>query len=237
MKNYNYLKSQLHDCFLVIDSCLGSIYKGEEHMYRALAGQLRILWWDDNINKKTILLKLHPEIRIKKIKPIEWSDKNSGPIYMNQSNGSTNRIGKMPFEIIKYSNNLVISDFLYVETEDYLDQKAWLEQYIHFTPKPIRIIDIVDHVANKGGGSHIDKNPSPMLKLLYKKVPTGHTFAELFIIALSRLTQNIGEQLLGFAGCKVPLAIQNDRHEKLYFHMVMHVELAEAIKEKQFNNG
>ena len=83
-------------------------------MYRPLAGQLRILWCDKNRGEDiSLLIQLYEGLRIKRLRPVNWSDKGAGPIAMIQGPAGTNRIGIMPFEIVKYSNELVVSNFLY----------------------------------------------------------------------------------------------------------------------------
>jgi len=199
-------------------------------MYRPLAGQLRILWCDSNSGKDISLLPcLHNEIHIRKLRLVNWSDKGSGPLSMIQGPSGTNRIGRMPFEIVKYSNGLVVANFLHSESEDALDLKSWIEQSVNFFPTPITVKEVVKHVADKGGGSHVDKKASYKLNLLYQLAPTGNPYAEIFILALGRLTQHIGEKVLGYEGCKVPFELLNDRHEIYECLMLAHVELAEAL--------
>ncbi len=203
-------------------------------MYRPLAGQLRILWCDKNRGEDiSLLIQLYEGLRIKRLRPVNWSDKGAGPIAMIQGPAGTNRIGIMPFEIVKYSNELVVSNFLYDESKELLDIKSWIEQSINFFPTPVTIKEVVRHVADKGGGAHVDKNSSYKLNLLYQKAPTGTLYAEAFTLALGRLTQNIGEKVLGYKGCKVPLEVANDRHEIYECLMLVHVELADALSQKQ----
>lgn len=218
---------------MVVDTCLSSIYKGENHMYRPLAGQLRIMWCDYNRGEDiSLLTKLHSDIKIRKLRSVNWSANGSGPLSMIQGPSGTNRLGRMPFEVIKYNNGLVVSNFLFEESEDALEINSWIEQSVNFFPAPVTIKDVVRHVSDKGGGAHVDKNASYKLNLLYQKAPTGTSYAEVFTLALGRLTQHIGEKVLGFEGCKVPFELINDRHEIFECLMIAHVELAEALNEK-----
>jgi hypothetical protein len=233
MEKKEYLQSHFQECLQVVDTCLASIYKGENHMYRALAGQLRILWCDKNRGKDiSLLIKLHNNLKIRKLRPVNWSDKGSGSLAMIQGPSSTNRIGRMPFEIVKFSNGLVVSNFLYDNSEEVLDIKNWIEQSINFFPTPVTIKEVVRDVADKGGGAHVDKNASYKLNLLYQKAPTGTPYAEVFTLALGRLTQHIGEKVLGYEGCKVPFELKNDRHEIYECLMLARVELPEALSKK-----
>ena len=233
MKNKEYLQSHFQECLQVVDTCLASIYRGENHMYRPMAGQLRILWCDQCRGEDlSLLIKLHNNLKINKLRPVNWSDKGSGPLVMTQGPSGTNRIGRMPFEIVKYSNGLVVSNFLFDETEEVLDIKNWIEQSINFFPTPVTIKEVVRHIADKGGGAHVDKNASYKLNLLYQKSPTGTPYAEVFTQALGRLTQQIGEKVLGYSGCKVPFELTIDRHEIFECLMLAHVELAEALSKR-----
>lgn len=235
MKNREYLQTHLQECFHVIDSCLADYYAGETHMYRPLAGQLRLLWRDFNRGKEiSLLLKLHPEIRIRKLQPLAWSSRNALLVWCVQLENETSRVTAMPYEIIRYRNDLVIADFLYTEPEETIDIKNWITQLVCYVPAPLTGVDIVKHIADKGGGSHVDDKISAELRRMYEKVPTGtgHTYAELFIVALARLTQQIGEKILGYTGCKVPFDLQNDRHEIFRPLMLAHKDLANALSRK-----
>ena len=59
---------ELAECFAVIDTCLATYYGGAKHMYRALAGQLRILLCD----KPPLLSRVFPDLAIGALRPIEW---------------------------------------------------------------------------------------------------------------------------------------------------------------------
>jgi hypothetical protein len=59
---------ELAECFAVINTCLATYYGGAEHMYRPLAGQLRILLCD----KPPLLSRVFPDLAIGALRPIEW---------------------------------------------------------------------------------------------------------------------------------------------------------------------
>jgi len=232
MKNKEYLKAHLQECFQTIDTCLTSIYEGESHMYRSLAGQLRILLADKKDGKEnSLLFLLHPEINIKKLQPIEWKKGDEARMFIRDSPGSTNRYGVMPYEITQYSNDLAVADFLFSPVKEFLTVPEWMNQFLTYTPTPVTIRQVLKGVADQGGGAHVDSEPSYELKLLYQKAPSGNTFAELFIIALARLVQNIAEKIIGYKGCKVPEELQNQKQHKFTSMLAAHVELADAYKE------
>ena len=62
-----------------------------------------------------------------------------------------------------------------------------------------------------------------------QKVPTGQTYEEMFIIALARSIQLIGEELFKYKGVKVPFELRNDEHERYSSILVAHKEKAAAL--------
>jgi hypothetical protein len=227
-----YLKSQLKDCFKVIDTCLACFYANENHMYKPLAGQLRILLCDSLRGKDNSLLPMvFPDLRIGSLTSIAWSDHRNGLLALHQPPNGNARIARMPYEITRYRNGLVVSDLL-CDNNRVLDISSWMDQHITYHPTPLTARKIVRHVADKGGGSHVDKNSSPQLRYMKKLTPTGQTFGELFVLALGRLVQAIGERLFDYSGPKVPLELQNDSHEKFSSLLIAHVEYAAALSHR-----
>ena len=238
MENKEYLQAHLQECFQTIDTCLAAIYNGESHMYRSLAGQLRILLSDKFRRKEnSLLIRLHPDVRIKKLQPVEWKKGGVSGVITADSPDSTNRYGLMPYEIIQYSNGLAVADFLYSQDNESLTITEWMDQFLTYTPTQVTVRQIVKGVADQGGGAHVDSKPSMSLTFLYKKAPSGNTFAELFIIALARLIQNIAEDIIGYKGCKVSDELLNKEHHKYRSILAAHVELADHYKEmKPYNH-
>src|SRR5260370_15704327 len=101
---------ELAECFAVIDSCLACYYRGEKHMYRPLAGQLRILLCDQH----PLLARVFSTIKIGSVRKIEWSAPDQTALF----DGSNARLrvqhppdqefglATMPFLITKYSSGL-----------------------------------------------------------------------------------------------------------------------------------
>ena len=229
METEKYLRSQLRDCFKVIDTCLACFYANERHMYKPLAGQLRILLCDSNRRKDNSLLpRIYPALKISGLAPINWSTHRAGPIAMRQPDNGTARIAMMPFEIIRYRNGLVVANLL-CNKNNLLDVSTWMDQDVTIHPTPLTAREIVRHIADKGGGSHIDKDSSPQLRYMSQLTPAGQPFGELFVLALGRLCQAIGEQIFDYKGPKVPPELQNDVQEKFKLTMAAHVEYAEVL--------
>lgn len=198
-------------------------------MYKPLAGQLRILLCDSCKGKDNSLLpRVFPDLRIGSLTSIDWSEHQNGLIALYQPPNGNARIARMPYEITRYRNGLVISDLL-CDNNRVLDISSWMDQHITFHPTPLTAREIVRHVADKGGGSHVDKDSSPQLRYMNKLTPTGQTFGELFVLALGRFAQAIGERLFDYTGPKVPLELQNDAHEKFSSLLVAYVEYADAL--------
>ena len=226
MNNKEYLKAELKICFELIDTILECHYAGKKNMYRLLAGQLRILLCHKN-RGNMLLPRVFPEIVLSSLKTIDWSDEKNEEIMMHDPNGDA-RISRMPFEIIRYSNGLVVAD-LFFNKDEMLDTKSWINQALTYNPTPLTINDIIIHIAEKGGGAHVDNSPSPQLRYMRQRTPTGQTYAEMFIIALARTVQLIGEELFNYEAPKVPFELRNDKHERYNSLVVAHKEKANAL--------
>ncbi len=61
------LHIELSEVFAVLNSCLRCYYEGETHMYRPMAGQLRILLCD---SFSPLFSRVFPELRIEAIRAI-----------------------------------------------------------------------------------------------------------------------------------------------------------------------
>ncbi len=229
METDEYLKNQLRESFKVIDTCLSCCYAKETHMYRPLAGQLRILLCDSTKKKDNSLLsRVYPNIQLSGLASIDWSKNECSFVALHQPSDGTARIASMPYEITQYSNGLAVADLLY-NNEVMLDIPSWMDQCVTHHPTSLTIRDIVRHIADKGGGAHVDSNSSAELRYMSQSTPVGRPFGELFILALARLAQAIGEKLLKYEGVKVPFELRNAQHTKYNSLLVAHHELAEAL--------
>lgn len=198
-------------------------------MYKPLAGQLRILLCDSTKKKDNSLLpRVYPNIQLSGLASINWSNNKSSFTALYQAPNGTARIASMPYEITQYSNGLAVADLLYNE-EEMLDIPSWINQCVTHYPTSLTIQDIVRHIADKGGGAHVDSNSSAKLKYMSQSTPAGRPFGELFILALARLAQAIGEELFNYEGVKMPFELRNARHTKYNSLLVAHHERAEAL--------
>lgn len=229
METDEYLKSQLREAFRVIDTCLACCYSKETHMYKPLAGQLRILLCDSTKKKDNSLLSgVYPDIRLGGLTSIDWSDNESSFVALHQPSDGTARIASMPYEITQYKNGLAVADLL-CNKKVMLDIPSWMNQFVTHHPTSLTIRDIVRHIADKGGGAHVDSNSSVELRYMSQSTPVGRPFSELFILALARLTQRIGEKLFNYEGVKVASELRSAKHIKYNSLVVAHHELAEAL--------
>lgn len=111
MDQRDYLKQQLREALKVVDSCLESIYSGNLHMYRPLAGQLRILLCDTQRQRdNSLLVSAYPKLEVSTLASISWSDRESEHVELRQPPDGIARIAQMPFEITIYSNGLAVTD-------------------------------------------------------------------------------------------------------------------------------
>lgn len=223
-----YLKQQLQDSLAVVDTCLECIYSGKPHMYRALAGQLRLLLCDTSRGKDNSLLAAnYPKLEVSGLDPINWSPSEAGMVRMAQPAGGTNRIAQMPLEISLYSNGLAVADLL-MDRNTLHPISKWADQRLTFHPARLSAKAVIRTVADKGGGAHVDAQASPELRLIYQYTPAGRTYAELFVIAIGRFVQALGERLLLQQGCRVPKELTSAEHQKFNLSVAAHHEWTEA---------
>lgn len=223
-----YLKGQLQDSFAVVDTCLDCIYQGKAHMYRPLAGQLRLLLCDANRGAdNSLLAAVYPRLEVSSIEPISWSRDEAGGIRMAQNEAGTNRIAQMPLQIDEYANGLVVADLL-VQKDELLPIARWAEQRLTIHPTRLNVRTVVRTVADKGGGAHVDRNSSAELRLMYQRTPPGRTYAELFVVGIGRFVQRLGEQLLGYKGCRVPETLTSLAHHRYNLLVAAHQDVADA---------
>ena len=232
MNTEKYLKAELKECFEIIDTLLESFYLGKNHIYKPLAGQLRIMLCKGTGNR--LLHRVYPKLILTRLKKMDWSKEKSEEIMMHDPSGKA-LITRMPFEFTSYSNGLVVADLLF-DKDKMLEIQSWKDQVVTHCPTSLTINDIIIHIADKGGGSHMDNIPTDELNYMKYKIPTGQTYAEMFIIALARTVQQIGENLFNYEGSKVPFKLLNDAHEKYNIAVVAHKEKAASLSNYQPKN-
>lgn len=229
MKADEYLKNQLRESFKVIDTCLACCYSKETHMYRPLAGQLRILLCDSSKkNDNSLLPRVYPNIQLSGLASIDWLNKECSFAALHQPADGAARIASMPYEITQYTNGLAVADLL-CNKEVILDIPSWMNQCVTHHPTSLTVRDIVRHIADKGGGAHVDSGSSAELRYMSQSTPVGVPFGELFILALARLAQRIGEKLFNYKGVRVATELREAQQVKYNSLLVAHHELAEAL--------
>ena len=226
-----YLKEELKETFKVINTCLSCIYSGETHMYRALAAQLRILLCDKKQRKdNSLLVTVYPGLEVSALESIDWSNKSSRHLHINQIQTGANRVAQMPFEITQFSNGLVIADLLFIKSK-LVSISEWRKQFVTYSPTKLTVEEIIRSVADKGGGAHVDSTMSPALKYMRENTPVDLTYAQLLIIALARFANSLGEKLLTHRICKIPDELFAQKHHKYNLSIVAHHEWAEATSD------
>jgi len=210
--------AEVFEAFKVINSSLRCYYAGEEHMYRAMAVQLRILFCDTQHGKDNSLLgRTFKLLELPRLQPIAWLDPGSP----EQSNPHLRRLGarvppghkarfaKMPFVIIEFEAGLAVAD---IEVEDkgpLLTVDQWSDQAITTHPTRVTIRELIRLVADKGGGAHVDLEGCQELTSLGHALTAGVGQHVLFTVALARFAVNIWVHLLqlnkhGALGSPIP---------------------------------
>lgn len=220
----DYLNQQLRDSLAVVDTCLECIYSGKNHMYRALAGQLRLLLCDTKERRdNSLLAAIYPELEVSGFEPIDWSSSSAGVVAISQPAGGPNRIAQMPIEVSVYSNGLAVADLL-LSRDTLHPIGEWSEQRLTFHPARLSAKAVIRSVADKGGGAHVDADSSHELRMLYKPALAGRTYAELFVVAIGRFVQQLGEKLLNQTGSRVPVELTSAAHHKINLLVAAHHE-------------
>jgi hypothetical protein len=229
MTKRTYLQEQLLESLHVVDTCLACIYNGETHMYRALAGQLRLMLCDIQRNRDNSLIRAaYPKLEISALRTIDWSDTAAGDVLLRQLENGTARLSQMPFEISIYQNGLAVADLLTLKGH-LLPIGDWCEQSLTVHPISLTAKTVIRTVADKGGGAHVDADSSPELKYMYQLTPANRTFAELFVLSLGRFVQGLGEHLFNYKGVRVREELTTASHQKLNLMVAAHHEYADAL--------
>lgn len=230
MSKDDYLKQQLKESFLIIDSCLKCYYENDHHMYKPLAGQLRILFCDFQGRKDNSLLpRVFPQITLNILEPIDWSDKQSSSLKLLQNPDGSNRISSIPLEIKQYKNGLAIAELIPAKNEKLVDIPTWVNQYLTHYPTSLTVKDIIRNLADKGGGAHVDSNLSAQQRYMNQMTLVGRSFGEMFIIAMSKLAQRIGENIFEYEGVKIPTELTSEEHMSYKLDLIAHQDYSDAL--------
>lgn len=183
------------ECFQVIDSSLRCIYAGENHMYRTLSVQLRILLCD---SPKPLLVRLFPNLKLQCLQPVKAFQPGNFPPELKHLNTvpvsgpQPMAISCMPFEARIYSNGVEDCQPLLNADGSLLPIEDWVEQVISVHPVPVTVRQLIRTVADRGGGAHVHKAKDPLLFGLKGIGPGKLHLAALVLIAVSKVMQQLG---------------------------------------------
>ena len=212
-----------------MDTCLACIYNGETHIYRALAGQLRLMLCDSKRNRDNSLIgAAYLDLEVSALHGINWSASKAGSLLLQQPVSGTTRMSQMPFEITIFQNGLAVADLLLVK-EHLPPIRNWCDQYLTVHPLSFTAKTVVRTVADKGGRAYVDASASAELKYMYQVTPARRTFAELFVLGLGRFVQRVGEHLFEYKGVRVPENLTFAPYQKLNLVIAAHHEYVEAL--------
>ena len=202
--------NELRECFKVVDTCLASYYSGAKHMYRPLAGQLRILLCDAT----PLLSRVFPDLKFCPLRSVEWVDPPDAPLFdglparlvVEHPLHEEFRLARMPFLITEYANGLQVADLQLSPEGQMLLLGDWMDQLVTVHPSDLSVREIVRSVTDKGGGAHVDDDPKDALRAMYRTGPHGVGVHVLFVVAIGRFAQEVGlhytqfVEQSGFAG-------------------------------------
>jgi hypothetical protein len=194
--------SEMAECFAVVETCLACYYGGAKHMYRPLAGQLRILFCD----KRPLLGRVFPDLKIPAVRKIEWSVPDQATLFggtnvlltVQHPPGQEFRLARMPFLITEYENGLQSADLEFDQDGQLLPLDDWLNQLVTVYPSDLSLREVMRSVADKGGGAHVDDTANKALHDMSVTGPAGVGVHVLFSIALGRFAQKIGLHYIQF---------------------------------------
>jgi hypothetical protein len=187
---------ELFACLRVIDSCLAAYYAGAQHMYRPLAGQLRILLCD----KPALLSRVFPNLKLNALRPIEWVDPNGATVFdglqlrlaTERPPGEEYRLARMPFLVVEFENGLQIADLQWQPSGPLLPLEEWMDQRLTLFPSELSLREMVRSVADKGGGAHVDDDINEALRAMQSTAPAQVGVHVLFTVAIGRFAQAFG---------------------------------------------
>ncbi len=201
-KDIKKLVKDVLDSLKVINDCLLLYYQRKQHMFKPIAGQLRILYCDTHSGKDNSLLNhIYPGLKLIAFKNYEFKKEYPDlniKIVAHDSKGNevTNHgimIQPACYVITQTSSGLQTADLDLSNPPTYLSLQEWCDQIVDLRLN-LKIKDIIRSVANKGGGAHIDLQDNQELSLMKKSGPAGVGLYILFVIALARYTIEFAKQ-------------------------------------------
>lgn len=208
-QNNKQMKKLIRDALeslLTIKDCLELYYQKKQHMFKPIAGQLRILYCDKNRRKDNSLLShIYPDLKLIAFKKYELKKEYPDfPVKIEGRYKKENHMLRLEgYVITKMVSGLQIADLDLSDPPEYLALYEWCEQLADVSLN-LKVRDIILSVANKGGGSHIDLHDNPELSIMKRTGPAGVGLHVLFIIALARFTMRFANQFTAEWSTKYP---------------------------------
>lgn len=199
-KDTKELVKETLESFKTINDCLSLYYKGKQHMFKPIAGQLRILYCDRNKDKDNSLLHhIYPDLKLIAIHKYEFTKEMQGnKVIVHDKNGneiSDHGIVIRPecYIITEQRDGLQIADLDLSKSPRYLSLQDWCNQLVDMHHN-LSVQEIIRSVADKGGGAHLDIKDNQALSTMKRGGPAKVGLHILFIIALARFTMKIARQ-------------------------------------------
>lgn len=201
-KDIKELAKDALDSFNVIKDSLSLYYDGKQHMFKPIAGQLRILYCDTHRGKDNSLLNyIYPDLKLVAFQNYEFKKEHEDlkiKIAAYDANGNEHTehglmIKPACYSVTKKSNGLQLADLDLSNPPTYLLLEDWCEQVVD-SDYNLKVKDIIRSVADKGGGAHVDIEDGHELSQMKKNGPAGLGMHVLFIIALARYTMPFANQ-------------------------------------------
>ena len=179
------------DCIKILQSCLRCYYAGDVHMYKPMAGQLRILFCDTYKGKDNSLLgRLLPDVQLPAFKPMRW-----------ETCGGKMAMAMMSTAIHRTKRGVEDANIDLQEPRRAVGLQDWLNHELTCDPEANRVRDIVRMVADKDGGAHADSDSPGALVSMKRFTLEREKGKVLYIIALAKYAvEHVGPLL----ECRAP---------------------------------
>jgi len=175
------------DCLKIINTCLTAYGKGDSHMFKPIAAQLRMLYCDKNKGRdNSLLTRLSPDIELLAFEPIAFAPAISG--------GTSWQLARAPYFVSVDDKGVHEAEIRIGKPLRYLPISEWLLQEIDLAPIRMTVKKTILAVADKGGGAHVDSKEGEDLSALKENRPRDVGANVFFIVALAKYTLRAGNQ-------------------------------------------
>jgi|SRR3990172_2199517 len=202
IKDQKELVKDALDSFKVIKDSLSLYYDGKQHMFKPIAGQLRILYCDTHRGKDNSLLNhIYPDLKLVAFQNYEFKKEHEDlkiKILAYDANGNERTAHSLVIKpacyvITQKSSGLQIADLDLSNPPTYLSCRDWCDQIVD-SYYNLSVRKIIRIIADRGGGSHVDIEEGHELSQMKETGPAGVGLHVLFIIALARYTMQFAKQ-------------------------------------------